>query len=115
MTREYLFQYLNGIYEVIMQARVPSPIPRNIWLNATAVNLLSLLAKSPSDAELKIKNPAVRSKIILSKNGLSIFFTLLKLFIYPKSAMQSPMIPKMIDSTQYLIVTLYDGQPSASK
>ncbi len=72
----------------------------------------------PSDAEEKIKYPPTTNIIVRSKNIGSTFFRepgdICNTY-YPKIAIMVPNNPKITERTQYLIVTLYDGQPIASK
>jgi hypothetical protein len=49
-------------------AILPPTIPNAIWLNATELNDAPSRARSPSEAEVKIKKPAAtKTTIILSK------------------------------------------------
>lgn len=50
----------------------PRKRPKNIWLKATEENLVPFAASTPSDAELKIKNPIMTSVAAMIRNHLSI-------------------------------------------
>ncbi|MFC1733931.1 hypothetical protein ACFL6I_26820, partial [candidate division KSB1 bacterium] len=74
--KAYGFQVRYRIFAIIKRKMVPSIIPKKIWLNATEEKRAPSLAKSPSEAEVKIKKPKTTSVPVIIRSERSMDFIL---------------------------------------